>query len=91
MSIRRSEVKTYLGDRFVLFRLKTRPKETLLLAARLFAVPGSHLDRALNPPPAGASAMAKTLDLIGQEVVFALGTFPCASSKPIYHGYEFRA
>ena len=91
MPIRRSEVKTYLGDRFVRVRLKTRPKETLLLAARLFAVPGSHLDRALNLPPAVGSAMAKTLDLIGQGVVLELGTFPCASSKPIYHGYEFRA
>ncbi len=91
MSIRRSEVKTYLGDRFVRVRLKTRPKETLLLAARLFAVPGSHPGPALNLLPRAGSAMAKTVALIGQGVIFAAGTFPCASSKPIYHGYEFRA
>ena len=91
MPIHRSEVKTYHGDKFARVRSKTRPKETLLLAARLFAVPGSHPDPALNLPPPAGSAMAKTVALIGQGGIFAVGTFPCASSPPIYHGYEFRA
>jgi hypothetical protein len=41
-------VKTYLGDRFVRVRLKTRPKETLLLAARLFAVPEDEASEAMR-------------------------------------------